>query len=71
MSKYQEFFLFQEVMGLNKVTLWHGGLLTIRDTIDNEVIVIEENDAIELAKLIIRHRKVPFCNRIKGAGTTQ
>jgi hypothetical protein len=41
----------------------------LMDMNDKESVVLEKDDAIEVAKLILRQYKVPFANRVKRAGT--
>jgi hypothetical protein len=48
-----------------RTTVWPSGLVSIRDVDDGQIVTIEREDAIELAKKILITCRIPFCNRVK------
>lgn len=53
------------------VKIWPSGMITLKDEHQKpqSIIGLDKDDAIQLAKLILIENNVPFCNRVKGAGT--
>lgn len=50
--------------------LGDGNTVLLKDTDDGHMVVMLRDESIELAKAILVRNKVPFCNRVEGAGVS-
>lgn len=53
---------------VNNKAIIDGQGAVLMDKNDRHVVVLNAEESVEIAKAILRYHKVPFCNRVEGAG---
>ena len=57
-----------ETHGIDGVTVTVMNSIVSFVDFENDVVFLGKDNAIEVAKAVLREYKVPFCNRVEGAG---